>query len=245
MKARTLVRDVLQDIKVLGVGDSLSDEDAQYVLRLLNQWIDGLGLEPMTIRYILRTVYTLVSGAPYATIGSGGQINIAQPNKIDAARLIIDTSADPVTEVPIAVFTPQEWEAINQKDLASPYAQGIYYDKDWVAGLAKIRPWPIPTIATTQLVLYSGQAVTQFADLDTDYDLATGYEWFFRTNLRPAIVDGFGKSLSAEQDKQARESRARVKISNIRPVEASIDPRVPGAGVGGAYNIKTDGFGHS
>jgi hypothetical protein len=241
VNARDLISDVLQDIGKLGVGDYLDDADAESVRRSLNTWVDALALEPLLIFFILRTQHTLVANTASYTIGTGGVINIVRPVKIERAALIHSLTAVPPYEAPLDVFTHQRWQMIPQKDLAGPLAQGIYFDKGWNAGLGLITPWPKPNAAGTALVIYTEQAFTGFADLDTDYTFPPGYELFFRTNLPGEICDGFGKTLTAGQVARATRSRAMVKRANIKPVESVLDPRTPGANGNGhrPFNIWT------
>jgi hypothetical protein len=241
--ARDLISDVLQDIGKLGVGDYLDDADAESVRRSLNTWIDALALESLLIFHLLRTPHTLTANTATYTIGTGGVINIPRPVKIERAGLIHNTGATPPYEAPIDVFTEQRWQMIPQKDLGGPLAQGIYFDKGWTAGLGLITPWPKPTAAGTALVLYTEQAFTAFADLDTVYTFPPGYELFFRTNLAGEICDGFGKTLSAKQEQRAVRARAMVKRANIKIVESVIAQRVldlNGRTGGRPYNIWTD-----
>jgi hypothetical protein len=224
MNGRELVTDALIDLGVIGHGDALDHDVAAFVLRKANDWIKSLALERLTVHVRLRTVHTLGSGTASYTIGSGATINIARPTDIEHAGLIIDSSGDPVTEIPIEVFTEQRWQLIRQKDLDSPLVQGIYYDHGITSGFGRIYPWPVPNVGTTQLVIYTPTALQTFLTLDTDYTYANGYEHFLKTNLLKQIAGSFGKSLSLEQTEAAREARGNVKRTNTRAVEATVDP---------------------
>lgn len=244
MTGRTLVTNVMKDIGKLGEGQPLDDGDAQYVLDRLNDWIDSLALEGLLIYVYLRTLKVFASGTASYTIGSGGDINIVRPDHIpdDGARLIIDNAASPVTEIPLSVFTEQEWRAIQQKSLASPLAQGVYYDRGWTAGLGRIYPWPVPNVATTTLVLHTEVPLSEFTSLNTDYTFPPGYRLFLRTNLAREIAPGFGKTLSTEQIEAARDARSKLKRSNSHPPEALLPPGTPGAREGVGYDYRTDTF---
>jgi hypothetical protein len=241
VNARDLISAVLGDIGKLGVGDYLDDADAESVRISLNTWIDALALEPLLIYFILRTQHPLVANTANYTIGTGGVINIPRPVKIERAGLIHNLATVPPYEQPIAVFTEQRWQLTPQKTLAGPLAQGIFFDKGWNLGLGLITPWPKPNAAGTALVIYTEQAFTGFADLDTDYTFPPGYELFFRTNLAGEIAEGFGKTLSAKQEKRATRAMAMVKRTNIKIVESVIEQRVldlNGRG-GRPFNIRT------
>jgi hypothetical protein len=235
MTPRQMFSDVLQDIGVLGKTDRLDSADAQLALRKANDWIDSLALESMTVYYLLPTTKNLAANTASYTIGSGGAINMVRPTEIESARLIIDVNAATLTEIDVDVYSEQEWQAIPQKGLTSPYVRGVRLDNNWTAGLATLLVWPVPTIATTRLVLYSRQALTEFPSLDVNITYPPGYRQFIRTNLAKQFAPSWGKTLTQEQKENATEARAKVKRSNIRPVEASLPIDTPGL-VRGAYD---------
>lgn len=242
MRALDLITQSLFDIGYLGVGDVLSNADAQFALVKGNQWIDALTLEPLTLYYFPRTVTTLSPNVASLTIGTGGNINIVRPDKIKHAGLVIDLTASPPTEIGIDVFTDQRWQLVRQKALPSPYVNGIYYDRNDIGGLGTIFLYPVPTIANTQLVIYTLQQLTQFADLTTDYTLPPGYPLFFRSNWAVLLAPSFGRPVTPEMTGAATYAKARVKRSNNRPVELLLDSRVPGTGQGNVYDWRIDGF---
>ena len=175
MTARDLITATLRSIRVLGVGDHLEAEDANDALNRLNDWLDALALERLSIYYVLRTVKLLANDIASYTVGTGGDINIVRPVHIESAGLIMDTSADPPFERPLEVWTDQRWQGCRQKDLTSSYPQAVYYDHNWVDptasgnGLATLHVWPVPReCAATQLVIYTPLALQEFATLDTD-----------------------------------------------------------------------------
>ena len=231
MTARDLITATLRSIRVLGVGDTLLAEDANDALARLNDWIDGLALERLSIFYVLRTLKLLANDTASYTIGTGGDINIVRPTHIEAAGLVQDVNADPPFERPLEVWTDQRWQGCRQKDLRSTYPQAVYYDHNWVDatasgnGLATLYVWPIPyDCATTQLVLYTPVALQEFATLDTDYTFPPGYRRFIRTNFAAEIASEYGKQLTADQTMAARHAKAQIKRGNIRPGELRVDP---------------------
>lgn len=228
MTGLQFVKDSLIDLGVIGPGDSLDATVADFHLRKANDWIKSLANERLTMFVLLRTPHTLAASTPSYTIGSGGTINIVRPTKIEAAGLILDLSASPVTEIPIDVFTEQQWQGVRQKDLQSPLVSGIYYDHAYTAALGRITVWPVPTISSTRLVLYTPEALAAFADLDTDYTFAPGYERFLKTNFIKEIAGSVGKSLTSEQIEIARDARANIKRANIRPAELVVDSALLG-----------------
>jgi hypothetical protein len=229
----------LRLITVIGPADAVEASEAQDALGSLNAMIDGWQLQPLTMFHEGRAVYPLSSGTASYTIGTGGVFNQVRPVAIKRAGLIINTASVPLVEIPIEVFTPQEYDAIPIKALANPLIQGIYYDRNALAGLGLIQPYPIPNVASTSLVIYALTPVASFADLSTLYILAQGYEDAFVYNLARRLAPEYGKAVSDEVKTEARRTLADVKRSNIVPEEALLGPGVPGTQDSGFFDYRT------
>lgn len=241
MTGADLVASAMKTIGTLASGETPSSEEANDALLRLNDLLDAWGTQRLTIYYQARTVKTLAASTASYTIGTGGSINIARPTVIENAGLILDTSATIPTEVPLQVLTLDQWAAIRQKTLASALSQKVFYDYGWTAGLGLIYPWPIPTVGTTQLVIYSPQALTAMT-LAADYTFPPGYARLLRMGLARDLAPEFGATWDQAKDDLYREAISDVKRSNFRLSDLSYDPAVLPHG-GGYYNILTDGTG--
>jgi hypothetical protein len=241
MTARDLITQALRSVRALGIGDYLEAEDANDALLRLNDWLDSLALERLSIYYVTRTAQDLASNKPSYTIGPGGDINMVRPASIESVGLILDSNATPVYEKPIDIFTDQRWQSIRQKNLTSPYIQGIYYDHNWspmaapplpatAMPLGTIYVWPVPNIGSTRLVLYTPVALPEFATLDTDYTFPPGYRRFLRTNLMVELAPEYGKQITSDQFRMATQAKAVIKRANVRPAEARVDPALVRSG---------------
>lgn len=235
MTGLALIQDALKAIGVLGAGETAQPEDTADGLSRLNSLIDSLGTQRQTMYKVLRTTQTLTANTASYTIGSGGAISIVRPTIIERAGLIIDTTATTPVEIAISIYTDQAYARDVLKTLTSPLAGGIYYDNGWTAGLGIIYPLPIPTVSTTQLVLYTPQAVTEFADLVTDYTFPPGYQRFLRTNLALEIAPEYGRMPSPLLIEQAADAKADMKRLNHRLVEMAMPAGI--TGWGGVFNI--------
>lgn len=225
LTARDIITATLRSIRVLGVGDPLPAEDANDALDRLNDWLDSLALERLTMYHVARTAKYLGNNVPSYTIGIGGDIGIVRPTHIESANLI-ENPKDPVPfERPIDVWTDQRWQGCRQKTLTSTVPTAIYYDHNWQEGLGRIYPWPIPTdCGKVQLVIYTPIALREFPTLDTTFSFPPGYRRFIRTNFAAEIASEYGKQLTADQVAAARQAKAQIKRGNVRPVEARVDP---------------------
>ena len=225
LTARDIITATLRSIRVLGVGDPLPAEDANDALDRLNDWLDSLALERLTMYYVARTTKMLGSNQQSYTVGLGGDIGIVRPTHIEAANCIWDVRESTPFEHPLDVWTDQRWQGCRQKTLVTNYPQAIYYDFNWREGLAKLYVWPIPTdCGMSQIVIYTPIALREFPTLDDTFSFPPGYRRFIRTNFAAEIASEYGKQLTADQVAAARQSKAQIKRGNVRPVEARVDP---------------------
>jgi hypothetical protein len=245
MTGLSLITDTLLDLGVLAAEETPSNAEAVDCLRRLNRMIDAWGTQRLTMLAIVRTSTVIAANTASYTIGTGGEINIVRPLKIQPgdARLILDTSATTATEVPLEVLTEPEWAAVTQKSLTSSLVQAISYDYAWTAGLGRITFWPVPTVGTTALVLYTPLAITAFADLTTSYTFAPGYEEALQDNLTLRCAPMFGKPITPEMTDRARQSLGTIKRANIRPVELQIDAAAFMGRGGGGSGVDGSGMG--
>ena len=243
MKALTLISASMIDIGTLQPGEVPSASEAQDCLTRLNQWIDGLANQRLSIYYVPRITKALTAGTASYTVGTGGDINIVRPLFLDRVNLIYDNTATIPTELLLRMYSDQEWQMVAQKSLKAAYSTGVYYDYSYSSGLSRLWVWPIPTSTTTTLVLYAPQqALTHFADLTTDYTFPPGYERMLRTNLCCEISPMFQVQVTPDLRRQAIESMADVKRANTRPTQLILDPALT-ARHDGLYNIYSDTVG--
>lgn len=215
----------LQLIGVIDPTETPSAEDSQTAFDVLNDWIDNLGTQRLTIYYVARSTGTIASGSTSITIGSGGTFNIVRPVWIQAASILIP-STSPAVEMPIEIWNDQQYAAQTIKGLTSTLPTAIWYDYNWTAGLARVVPWPIPTQDIT-LVLYTPTALTEFADLSTDYTFPPGYRRAITFNLANELSPWYPSAKPDPRVPQiAIESLANVKRANTRIPLAVFDDQL-------------------
>lgn len=236
--AQDLITAAMGLIGVLALGETLGPDESADAFARLNRMVDRWGTQPLTMGMLLRTTKTLTASTASYTIGTGGAIDIVRPTEITYANLIIDTAATTVTEIGIPVFTDQAWAGVLQKTLTGPLIQGIYYDRGWTAGLGIVYPWPIPTVGTTQLVLYTPVAVSQFATLTAEYSFRPGYQDALEYNLAKRLAAAWSLPCPPDVIEEAKASLADIKRPNSRLVEMGTNY----PGVWGTYDIVSGGY---
>lgn len=219
MTGLALINAALKTLNTLASDETATATEMQDSLARLNDWIDSLALEDFTIYFLLRTVVALTASTASYAIGVGGAINIIRPTEISAAGLILNTGTTPPQELPIAVFTDQQYESIVQKSYSSTYPDGIYYDHGWTTGLATISPFPIPNQSLSQLVLYTPQALAEMT-LAGDVTFPPGYRRLLRYGLARELAPEFGGWDEAKEqlylDAKQHVQQKNLRMSDLR-----------------------------
>lgn len=238
-----ILRGALNEIGVLAQGEDPATGDGDDALDLFNDFVDALGAERLAMYTVLRTAHTLTASRASDSIGPGGDINIERPLWIDAAMLVIDTTASIPAEISLEVLTDQGYAAWPNKTMEASQSRAIYYDHAFSSsGRGSVSYLPIPDVGTTQLVLYTPQApIAQVSSLATVVTFPPAVRRMLRKNLALELAPSYPSAVVSKLLlKQAAESKAQFKSSNVRPLIRSCDPGL--TNTGGAWNINTGSY---
>lgn len=236
MTIRDLLTQTLQDLGVIAAAEDPSAEDSSLALDRLNDWIDSLTNEGLSLHERVRQTWTITSASSYA-VGTGATVDLARPAGPEDIQAIgyLDSSLSPSQETLLGrPMTEAQYQGIPQKDLTGVYPIGWYYNPTLPTGT--LIPWPVPTSGTLQGVIYARVPLTEYASLSTTLVLPAGYRRFFRTNLLMELADAFKAPTSQRQEVNARESKALVKRANIRVTDLSVAVFTGGS----VYDINAD-----
>jgi|TARA_R110001599_G_scaffold134722_1_gene312775 hypothetical protein len=244
MTVQQLITASLQDLRVIQTGETASADDSAFALERLNDWINGLATENLTVYTITRTTWTLSTASSY-TVGVGATVNVARPTGPLSIENIgfQDTSVSPTIEYNLGpVLTEDGYAGIAQKGLTSVFPQVWYYNPTYDAsGFGLLTPYPIPTSITLEGVIYTHTPVSEFTALSDTVALPPGYRRFLRLGLAKEISSAFDAGLTPDLQISANESKADVKRANMRLSDLSSGiPGVIFGGVGPHYNIYSD-----
>ena len=214
-----LCQSALEDLGVLGAGETMASQDLDTCFKSLNQLMDSWAAQRLTIYTVTATTWTIVSGTGQYTVGTGGDVNVARPEYVQGVSFT-DSSTSPVLELPLARYTDIGWSRIALKTLTSTLPTGFYYN--YVYPLATIDLWPVPTSSTLSGVMYAPQATAQFAATSTTVALPPGYERFIVKNLAMEVAAKFGAIPSPGIIQAAMRSMAVIKAANNRASDMSM-----------------------
>lgn len=223
------VTDALVEIGVLGLGQTAAGSMATLGLEHLQRLVDSWAAKRLLQGVLLRTAKTLTLGTRDYTMGSGGAINIVRPTKVERAGFIYDSTATDPTEIPIAVFSDQEWAEIRLKTLDAATVDGVYFDRAFSSTeRGTVSTYPTIDRANTQIVLYTPLALVGYSALSDDLEFAPGMDDALHYSLAKRLCRPLGKQLTADQVSDMDDAMVVVKTVNNMPVELRIPDNVPG-----------------
>jgi hypothetical protein len=214
----------LQDLNICGGGDTPDPNDVALAFSRLNDFVDDLKNDGLTVYTITRTTWTLVASTASYSIGSGGTVNIDRPITANAISNVgfVDTSVTPNLERLVGPpLTEDEYALLPLKALTAVYPEAFYYNPTYPLGA--IKPFPIPTSSTLLGVIYAPAPVGEFTATSDTIALPPGYRRFFRNQLTIEIAGAFEKTPPPAVVKAADESLAKIKRTNTRPTDLAFD----------------------
>lgn len=217
--ARTILTAALRDIRVLGAGDAMTDDDGQDALYQLNNMLDSWWLERLAV-YAIRSDsgLTWTGAAQSMTVGSGGGFNITRPFRITNVVFTFNSIDYPVKRI----LSRAEYDAIPYKVAQASFPDFVFYDAAYP--LATIYGYPIPSAALTTAI-ESWQQIQSFTTLDSTISLPPGYERAIQKNVALELAPAYGPSAQPSADllRQAAQSKANIKNVNAPKMVAQTD----------------------
>lgn len=224
---------IINSLIMLGakaIGDTLTANEQTHYLARLNSFMEPLSLERLMCYQVLEESFALTSGDGTYTIGSGGDWNTVRPNRIEQAWTRDSSSYDR----PVKVINAESYESITIKTTSGTYPDYLYYDGAFVAGLASIYLYPLPSSGLT-LYISSWKQLQTFSTISDTVVLPPGYQRFIESNFAIEIAGGF-RDVPASVIKVARDSKTAIKSINSPDVFMTLDEGMIG---GSRYNIYT------
>ncbi|WP_315809452.1 hypothetical protein [Pseudomonas sp. C9-3] len=233
MTPQDLIILAMKQTTALGIGQTASAEDLEDGFTLLKMMLAQWQRNRYNV-YRLRTVSITCDGRQAYTIGAGGDIDTARPNKIESAfvRQLVP-GPDPVDYDLDILRAREDYNRISQKSLKSfPYC--LFYDSAYPLG--NVYPWPVPG-SQFQLHLTVMEPLQRFATPYDEFEMPDEYQEAIMYNLAGRLCPLYGLSVSAELAGLARASLNIVKKANAQIPRL----QVPGELIRpGAYNVYAD-----
>ncbi len=244
MQVSVLLYNAARIAGILGAPGRLpSPSETDDFLSALNGMLDAWQTERLLVFCELQHTVNLVVGQRDYTIGLSGATDFAlpRPEQIDRAGLVLNTSL-PSTEIPLNIYSDQQWAAVTPKDMPSTMPQGLWYQRTVPNGI--ITFWPKPQIAY-DVNLYLWQNLQTVVDATVNIDLPPGYQSAIEYNLAIELAGRFQEraKISAWHADKAARSKATLKIMNSENLLMRVEQAaMGGAGHHGLYQILSNTY---
>lgn len=212
MTAFDLITSALRLAGVLANNETPSLDDANQGLSVLNDMIDAWNAERNAIFTTRSDDFPFVLGQQVYTLGTGGNFNMPRPARIDSmSSILLNDPANPV-EVPIAMYTVDEWQTQVPVKVVTGTFPLICYD-DGGFPFRTLNFWPIPTQQPNSCRIYSWQALGA-QTLTSQVTFPPGYAEGLRYNLAVRLGAEFAAPVSTVVVQLAIQGLARIKTMN-------------------------------
>ena len=232
-----LVSSSLRLINVLAAGETCPTDMANDALNVLNDMIDSWNTQRLAIYTTRIDDFPLTLNKQVYTLGTGGDFNIARPSQITGASSVLLYNPTNPVEVPITLFTVDQWQTQIPVKVVPGTFPLICYD-DGAFPLRNLSMWPIPSSAPVNFRLYSWQSLPA-QSLAASVSFPPGYNKAFRFNLAVDLAAEFSAPVPAVVAEQAVKSFAVLKATNMPNLTMSSDVMPDPAG----WNWAADEFG--
>lgn len=205
--ARDICTGALELDGIIAAGEAGSAADLSLCLRRLNGMLSAWSLNRNNILASVIETFPLVNAQASYTVGTGGNFNTTLPIKVEESSFITYQTVD----FPLRSITEDEYSQIPYKANGG-IPEVFWFDRS--ATLATLYFYPVPqTLQTFQM--HSVKPFTAFADLDTAYTFAPGYEEAFTYSLAERIAPAFEREVPKFVLVEAVKLRKSLKRSNV------------------------------
>lgn len=236
--ALDLITGTLRLIGQYAPGESLSADDANDALDMLNGLFDVLSNESFSVFNNNENIVTLTPGKSIYTVGVGGDINIQRPLRITQAYSRV-TSTGNTVDFQCDVKDTEGYTRIGLKNQPGPWPKILYYNTSFP--LAQLYFWPVPTMAV-EFHFWTDMLI-QSVSLTSALNLPQGYYMWLMHELAATIAPQFGAQLQPTVIENLKRFRKAVKNNNMTPQrQAAVDGAIGITNANNAGFILTGGF---
>ena len=202
--------DLINDaLTLIGAKDPLEPATAKEAadgLTALNDLLDSWSTDRLFVYRIASTVYSWPAATVSRTVGSGGDISIARPVRVEDSYVTDNGISYPLKAIP-----KESYDGIPVKGLVVNYPEWIYYDTAFPLGTLYLYPVPASTLSLT--LNYWTQFSSIAATTDA-VDLPPGYRRALKYNLAVEIASQYGMKIPPQVAMIAASSAGKIKRLN-------------------------------
>lgn len=229
-----LITLALKQIRVLGVGDTLTNEDAQDSLDVLNMMMESWSISKLYVYEEKLYDFPFVNGQASYTVGPSADFAIAnRPLRLTSAY----TQSLGISYYMQILTDATQYDALVNKGIVVSYPTCVWYEQTFPLGTLHF--WPVPNGNTVFLRFW--EQLQQFTSLTDTIALPVGYKECMLYNLAISLAGQFGIEPAATVVSKAQTSMARLKRYNIKPQMMTSEAAYMNRKTN-RYNIMSDSF---
>lgn len=205
--AQEYINRSLRLIGVLADGETPTTSESNDSLTVLNDMLGLWNVDKMLVYQIQETTHTLVAGTGSYTVGSGADINITRPVKIEQAFVRDSSNID----IQVDIINQEEWNRISYKTTQADFADRLFYDPGFANGTINL--YPVPSAANT-LHFTHWKPFTSFSTLTTSATFPPGYNQLLVYNLAVLLGAEFAVPVRDDVLKIALDTKEKLETVN-------------------------------
>jgi hypothetical protein len=242
--AREIITSALEDVGVLGVGQTPLAEDVNFGLVRLNRMIGQFNRRRWLVFHLMDVACTATGNASY-TVGTGASFDIPRPDKLENGCFYRLNGID----YPLTLLESREdYSRVAMKNLGS-WPSLVYYDAAMtlhtpIAGGATQFPCgnllinPVPASGQGEIHLLVKDVLGTLANLSTVLLTPPEYEEAFEYNLALRFCAKYQIDASKEIAGLARAALSTIRSANTQVPLLQLPAGL--VGTGRRYNIFSD-----
>jgi hypothetical protein len=215
-----LVRDALIEVGSITPDETLTANESDHAIRVLNRMIQQWNAEGIMVYTMDRQTFSLVNGQQMYTIGPGGDFPVARPVVIEMVSVQNSALPKPV-EIPVHLMTDHEWRGVTVKN-----TPGVFPTQMWATGnvpLNQLYFWPVPGDSDYDVVLYTWGQTAAYTSVTSTVTFPPAYEEAIVSNLSLRLITSYGRTADPLLMQRAFRSKELIASINNEPLYAHTD----------------------
>lgn len=225
----------LKDSGVLGVGQTALAEDANDAFTRLNYMLAQWARKRWLVWH-LKDVSKVSTGATSYTVMTGGDFNVARPDRIEAAFIRqLSTGSINAIDTPLIILEAREdYNRIALKTMQS-FSNYVFYDSAYPNGV--LYPWPVPQADIYEIHITVKEPISQFTTLNQTIVMPPEYMAALHYNLIQRLRAAYQLPPDPEINALARDALNTIRGANT---QIQLLEMPEGLARNGLYNIYSD-----
>lgn len=237
---RTLCNAAAKEIGYIDSGDSLEGEDADTALDRVQGMVDFMQGNRRLLYTVKRVTQVLIANQQAITIGPAGANWVGdRPLWIKEPMI---TPAGDTSEIPMHLYTRDEWLREQIKSLTDLYPRRVLYEPSSPT-IGTFTFWPIQT-STPTLAYGLPQPLTSPLTFNTDLAFAPGgYQELCLYMLAKRLCRPFKRQFTDDLARDLEAAQGQVERNNDEPIKmAQTDPGLSRVGGRGGFDIQSNQY---